>query len=97
MTGVEVEAPGGAAVDVAFGDSWIDGDGSTPDTNHRLPDLLAWRLQEDSKGRRFGVLNEGIIGNRLLRDSPREPPTQFGDALGESGLKRLGRDVLDQP
>lgn len=96
LTGVEVEAPAGAAAIVAFGDSTVDGDGSTADLNHRLSDLLAERLQRDPKGARFAVLNEGIIGNRLLRDSP-GGSSEFGDALGESGLKRLERDVLAQP
>ena len=95
LTGVEVDArPGGATV-VAFGDSWIDGDGSTPDANHRLTDFLAERLQRDAEARRLGVINEGIVGNRLLKDSPRE--SEFGDALGESGLHRFDRDVLAQP
>ncbi|HEX8879133.1 MAG TPA: GDSL-type esterase/lipase family protein, partial [Candidatus Acidoferrum sp.] len=55
----------------------------------------------------LGVLNEGIIGNRLLRDfdSPRQaggpPPlgpvfAQLGPALGPSGLARFERDVLRQ-
>ena len=97
LTGVEIDAPPDGAAIVAFGDSWFDGDGSTADANHRLGDILAERLHRDARGGRFGVLNEGIIGNRLLRDSPREPPSQFGDALGESGLKRFERDVLGQP
>ena len=82
---------------MAFGDSKFDGDGSTADANHRWPDILAERLQRDARGARFGVLNEGIIGNRLLRDSPREPPSEVGDALVESGLKRLEPDALGQP
>ncbi len=40
-------------------------------------------------------MNEGIIGNRLLQESPRE--SEFGDALGASGLHRFDRDVLAQP
>jgi lysophospholipase L1-like esterase len=46
------------------------------------------------------VLNEGLIGNRLLHDSPvRHAPKapDFGRALGESGLARFDRDVLRQP
>ncbi|MGE5278861.1 MAG: SGNH/GDSL hydrolase family protein [Acidobacteriota bacterium] len=97
LTGVDVDPPPGGAAIVAFGDSWFDGDGSTADANHRLGDFLAERLQRDARGRRFAVLNEGLIGNRLLRDSPREPPSPFGDALGESGLKRFERDALGQP
>jgi len=44
------------------------------------------------------MLNEGIIGNRLLNDSPAQIlGGRFGAALGESGLKRFERDVLNQP
>jgi lysophospholipase L1-like esterase len=41
------------------------------------------------------VLNAGIIGNRLLEDSPAE--SSFGAGLGEAVLARLDRDALDQP
>jgi lysophospholipase L1-like esterase len=98
LTGVDVGAsPGGYAI-VAFGSSLTDGDGSTRDANRRWPDVLAERLQKDA-GRRadVGVLNEGIIGNRLLGDSPRDAGLPFGDALGQSGLARFERDVLAQP
>jgi len=45
----------------------------------------------------LGVLNEGIIGNRLLNDSPSQAAGgRFGALLGESGLARFERDVLDQ-
>ena len=96
LTGVDVEAsPAGAAI-VAFGSSLTDGDGSTTDTNQRWPDVLAQRLQKEG-GRlaEMGVLNEGIIGNRLLSDSPGKP-TPYGPALGEAGLARFDRDVLAQ-
>jgi lysophospholipase L1-like esterase len=43
-----------------------------------------------------GVLNQGIIGNRLLSDSPRQAGSPFGAALGQAGLKRFERDVLAQ-
>jgi lysophospholipase L1-like esterase len=105
LTGVDVEASPSGATIVAFGSSTTDGDGSTENTNHRWPDVLAERLQKAAGGTELGVLNEGIIGNRLLADShsPRQAGgpfsdvlAKFGDALGSSGLARFERDVLDQ-
>ena len=101
LTGVDVEAAQGGAAIVAFGDSWIDGDGSTPDANARWTDALAARLQRAGGAcARVAVLNEGLIGNRLLHDSPVQhapKAPEFGRALGESGLARFERDVLQQP
>ncbi len=108
LTGVDVLASGGAAAIIAFGSSLTDGDGTRPDASRRLPwpDLLAKRLQDDRGGRaELAVLNEGIIGNRLLADSPHRlivdgPETtisRFEGVLGEAGLTRLDRDVLAQP
>jgi lysophospholipase L1-like esterase len=97
VTGVDVGAPdGGGFTLVAFGDSTVDGDGSTPDTNRRWPDQLAARLGAAGNAR-VGILNEGLIGNRLLRDSPHQPNSPFGDALGAAGVTRFDRDVLAQP
>jgi lysophospholipase L1-like esterase len=108
LTGVDVAASPHATTIVAFGSSLTDGDGSTKDGNRRWPDVLAEHLQK-AKGpaAEFGVLNEGIIGNRLLSDtdSPKQaggpPPlgevfAQLGPALGQSGLERFERDVLAQ-
>lgn len=106
LTGVDVAAaPRGAAI-VAFGSSLTDGDGSTKDANRRWPDVLAERLQKEHGGNaEIGVLNEGIIGNRLLSDfdSPRQLGGPFeavlkelGPALGQAGLARFDRDVLAQ-
>ena len=97
LTGVDVEASPRGATIVALGSSLTDGDGSTSDTNHRWPDVLAERLQK-SAGQKaeIGVLNLGIIGNRLLHDSPKSADNPFGAALGESGLARFERDVLSQ-
>jgi lysophospholipase L1-like esterase len=97
LTGVDVEAAPGAAAIVAFGSSLTDGDGTTTDTNGRWPDVLAGRLQKGA-GRRaeIGVLNEGIIGNRLLHDSPKGGNNPFGAGLGQAGLARFERDVLAQ-
>jgi len=97
LTGVDVEASPGAAAIVAFGSSLTDGDGTTADTNGRWPDVLAERLQKGAGGKtEIGVLNEGIIGNRLLYDSPKGADNPFGAALGEAGLARFERDVLAQ-
>ena len=101
LTAVDVVSSGVTVV--AFGSSLTDGDGSTRDTNHRFPDYLAERVEKCGE---FGVLNEGIIGNRLLRDfnSPGQKNGPFspvfeelGPSLGEAGVKRFDRDVLDQP
>jgi len=79
-----------------IGSSTTDGDGSTRDQNHRMPDALARRLQKaGGASARIAVLNAGIIGNRLLEDSPAASP--FGAGLGEAVLARLDRDALDQP
>ena len=97
LTGVDVEASPGSAAVVAFGSSLTDGDGTTTDTNGRWPDVLAARLQKSANGKvKLGVLNEGIIGNRLLYDSPKGADNPFGGALGEAGLARFERDVLSQ-
>src|SRR2546423_137289 len=98
LTGVDVEASSRGASIVAFGSSLTDGDGSTADRNKRFPDVLAERLRNSGNARlELGVLNEGIIGNRLLSDSPHGPVNLFGEALGQAGLKRFQRDALDQP
>jgi lysophospholipase L1-like esterase len=108
LTGVDVEASPHAASIVALGSSLTDGDGSTKDTNRRWPDVLAERLQKaGGEQAELGVLNEGIIGNRLLSDtqSPRQAGgplplrdvfERLGPALGQAGIVRFDRDVLSQ-
>jgi len=97
LTGVDVEVPPGFAAIVAFGSSLTDGDGTTPDTNGRWTDVLAKRLLKGAEVKvETGVLNEGIIGNRLLHDSPKGADNPFGAGLGEAGLARFDRDVLAQ-
>ena len=108
LTGVDIESTPHAAAIVALGSSLTDGDGSSENANRRWPDVLAERLQKGGpKDAELAVLNEGIIGNRLLNDtqSPRQaggpPPLgavyeQLGPALGQSGLARFDRDVLAQ-
>ncbi|OOG61573.1 hypothetical protein B0E46_16570 [Rhodanobacter sp. B04] len=92
VSGVDVAATPPSFAVVAFGDSTVDGDGSTADANRRWPDVLAARLQQ--AGRNVAVLNAGLIGNRLLHGSP--GGSTFGTALGEAGLARFTRDALDQ-
>jgi len=96
LIGVDVSSSRGATI-VAFGSSTTDGDGSTRDANQRWPDILAARLQQSGQYAALGVLNEGIIGNRLLFDSPRTATNPFGASLGEAGMTRFDRDVLAQP
>jgi len=93
LTGVDVSAADRAGAVVAFGDSITDGANSTAGANRRWPDLLAARLQQRADLRHLSVLNQGIIGNRILHPSE----TQFGNLFGPSGILRFDRDVLAQP
>jgi lysophospholipase L1-like esterase len=94
LTGIDVDAADALGALVVLGDSTVDGDGSTPDANHRWPDEIARVLNSAASGPDIAVLNAGIIGNRLLRGSPHDPPSQFGDALGDAGVARWERDVF---
>jgi lysophospholipase L1-like esterase len=85
LTNIDVAAPPDAAAIVTFGDSITDGAVSTPNTDHSWPSLLARRLAA-AGGANIAVLNQGISGNRLLRDG-----------AGISALARFDRDVLVQP
>jgi lysophospholipase L1-like esterase len=84
LSGVDVLASERAAAVVALGDSITDGAASTLDANHRWPDILAEKLVS-RRGPPLAVLNEGISGNRLLRD-----------VAGPNALARFDRDVLAQ-
>jgi lysophospholipase L1-like esterase len=86
LSGIEVRAGRSAAAVAILGDSITDGRGSTTSGNDRWPDNLARRLQANEATREVAVLNQGIGGNRLLRDG-----------LGPNALARLDRDVLAQP
>ncbi|MFD8999776.1 SGNH/GDSL hydrolase family protein [Streptomyces sp. NPDC059582] len=93
LTGVDVS--GGPGSVVALGDSITDGDRSTPDANRRWPDVLAARLLRQSAVPHYGVLNQGISGNRVVSD--RYPGDGIStDAAGVSALHRLDRDVFAQ-
>jgi lysophospholipase L1-like esterase len=84
LAGVEVATHSGAVA--AFGESITDGSQSTVDANHRWPDYLAQRLIAAPGKHPVGVLNLGIAGGRMLRDS-----------LGPNALARFDRDVLAHP
>ena len=85
LSSIDVLAPAKAAAIVAFGDSITDGAQSTIDTDHSWPALLAARLAKNPKTAGIGVSNQGIGGNRVLRD-----------ISGVSALGRFDRDVLGQ-
>jgi lysophospholipase L1-like esterase len=87
LSAVLVPAQANRHVIVAFGDSIVDGDGSTPETDHNWPSNLFRRLEKAHKGSQFAVVNEGIAGNRLLGDGPIA-------SLGISALARFDRDAL---
>ncbi len=85
LDGVDVPAVEDARTIVALGDSITDGAHSTHNANHRWPDYLAVRLQQDNSLKHVAVIDEGIGGNRVLHDG-----------YGPSALARLDRDLLAQ-
>ncbi|NMO53764.1 SGNH/GDSL hydrolase family protein [Actinoplanes sp. TBRC 11911] len=80
VSGIDVLVPDGTAIAVAFGDSWFEGVGTTIGANHRSVDFLNLRLDSG------WVVNQGIAGNRLLRDG-----------VGDHAAARFDRDVLAVP
>jgi lysophospholipase L1-like esterase len=86
LDGVDVIPGRRSAGIVALGDSITAGYDSTRDANRDWVDRLAVRLQ--LAGRSQPVLNAGIAGNNLHADSP---------CYGQSALRRLTRDALNQP
>ena len=86
LADVEVWAAGATAVAVTLGDSITDGVGAKQGDYTDWPDMLARRLAAGQGSSVFGVVNEGIGGNRILHDG-----------AGVSALARLDRDVLAQP
>lgn len=85
VKGIEVRADKNAFAIVALGDSITDGYASTKDANHRWPDYLAERLQKGHNTTQISVLNQGISGNRVLRNE-----------IGPNAIARFDRDVLGQ-
>jgi len=87
LSGLIVRSPAAEGTVVTFGDSITDGIGSAAGADARWPNDLARRL-DGLDGPRLAVADEGIGGNRVLRDSP-----QFG----VSAEARFGPDALDVP
>jgi len=85
LSGVDVVAPAAAATIVTFGDSITDGATSTVDTNSSWPSFLAQRLLANPATAQIAVVNQGISGNRLLRDG-----------AGVNALARFDHDVIAQ-
>ncbi|MEV0170044.1 SGNH/GDSL hydrolase family protein [Streptomyces sp. NPDC050803] len=91
-----VDVGGGPGSVVLLGDSITDGDKSTLDANRRWPNVLASRLLAQDAVPHYGVLNQGISGNRVVSD--RYPGDGVStDTAGVSALNRFDRDVLAQP
>ena len=90
LSAVLVPAQPNQGVIVVFGDSTVDGDGSTPEADHTWPSDLFRRLEEPHGGTQFAVVNEGLAGNRVLSDGPIP-------SFGPSALARLDRDALSLP
>jgi lysophospholipase L1-like esterase len=85
LVGVDVSGAANRGTIVAIGDSITDGGGL------RWPALLAARLFMQKKN--YGVLNQGIAGNRILGQSDDD----FSAIFGVNALARLERDVFGQP
>ena len=85
LCGVDVLAGRDVGGIVALGDSITDGNISTHDSFCRWPDQLARRIIARG-GKMFGVMNQGLGGNRICHD-----------IRGDSGVRRFDRDVLAQP
>ncbi|MGJ6968580.1 SGNH/GDSL hydrolase family protein [Streptosporangium sp. G11] len=88
LAGIDVLARPTAATIVALGDSITDGAGTTPGADAPWPSLLARRLAARQDLPPRAVINMGIAGNRVLRET---------DGFGASALARFDRDVLARP
>jgi lysophospholipase L1-like esterase len=93
LTAVLVPAQPTQHLVVPFGDSVTDGDGSTPDADRNWPSDLIRRVGTTAEASKLAIVNEGVAGNRLLKDC-------FMVKLGcfaRSALARFDRDVLALP
>ncbi|MDR1630846.1 MAG: GDSL-type esterase/lipase family protein [Oscillospiraceae bacterium] len=83
LTNVDVNAPGAYSV-VIFGDSTV---------TNQSPYYLAEKFAENGVNN-IGVLQQGIVANRLLYDS--ENVSTVGMIYGEAGIDRFAHDVVSQ-
>jgi len=88
LSGLDVHDPSAPGTIVAFGDSITDGHQSLAEVNARWPNYLARRLDATLGRGAPAVVDEGIIGNRILSDST---------CFGVSAEARFERDALSQP
>jgi lysophospholipase L1-like esterase len=86
LSSVDVAAPADTGLIVAFGDSITDGATSTVDEDRSWPSILAQRLQANPATANLAIVNQGISGNRVLREG-----------TATNALARFDRDVLSQP
>ena len=87
VTAIIVPAARSQRLLVTLGDSLTDGDGDIVDADSKWPAALARRLVNGGgPAADIAVVNEGEIGNQLLRD-----------VLGINALTRFDRDVLSLP
>ncbi|HEY1758309.1 MAG TPA: SGNH/GDSL hydrolase family protein [Bryobacteraceae bacterium] len=86
LSGVDVAAPADTGLIVAFGDSITDGATSTVDADRSWPSILAQRLLANPATANLAIVNQGISGNRVLREG-----------TATNALARFDRDVLSQP
>jgi len=93
VTAVLVPAQPSQRLVVAFGDSVTDGDRATVDADRNWPSDLIRRLGKTPEGSKVAVVNEGIVGNRLLSDCF----LASAGCFGVSGLARFDRDALALP
>jgi lysophospholipase L1-like esterase len=86
LSSVDVLAPENTGLIVAFGDSITDGATSTVDANASWPSRLAARLLANPATANLAIVNQGISGNRVLREG-----------TATNALARFDRDVISQP
>jgi lysophospholipase L1-like esterase len=93
VSAVLVRAQPSQRLVVAFGDSVTDGDRSTVDADRNWASDLTRRLGKTPEGSKVAVVNEGIVGNRLLNDCF----LASAGCFGVSALARFDRDALALP